>query len=45
LPSSTAAVEGPDLTERDYQDAVMLGRAPFKIVDGVVSLFRLEVAI
>src|SRR5215204_6954506 len=36
-------LEGPDLTERDYQDAARLG-APFKIVDGVVSPFRLEVA-
>src|SRR5215216_1359465 len=34
-------LEGPDLTERDYQDAARLG-APFKIVDGVVSPFRLE---
>ena len=36
-------LEGPELTERDYQDAARLG-APFKIVDGVVSPFRLEVA-
>jgi hypothetical protein len=36
-------LEGPDLTERDYQDAARLG-APFKIVDGIVSPFRLEVA-
>jgi hypothetical protein len=36
-------LEGPDLTERDYQDAARLG-APFKIVDGDVSPFRLEVA-
>ena len=36
-------LEGPDLTQRDYQDAARLG-APFKIVDGVVSPFRLEVA-
>src|SRR6185436_4660961 len=36
-------LEGPDLTERDHQDAVRLG-APFKIVDGDVSPFRLEVA-
>ena len=36
-------LEGPDLTERDYQDAARLG-APFKIVDGEVSPFRLEVA-
>jgi conjugative relaxase-like TrwC/TraI family protein len=34
---------GADLTRRDYQDAVRLG-APFKIVDGDVSPFRLEVA-
>jgi conjugative relaxase-like TrwC/TraI family protein len=36
-------LEGPDLTERDYQDAARLG-TPFKIVDGDVSPFRLEVA-
>jgi TrwC relaxase len=36
-------LEGPDLTERDYRDAARLG-VPFKIVDGVVSPFRLEVA-
>ena len=36
-------LEGPDLTLRDFQDAVRLG-APFQIVDGVVSPFRLEVA-
>ena len=36
-------LEGPDLTERDYQDAARLG-APFKIVNGDVSPFRLEVA-
>jgi conjugative relaxase-like TrwC/TraI family protein len=36
-------LEGPDLTERDYQDAARHG-APFKIVDGAVSPFRLEVA-
>jgi conjugative relaxase-like TrwC/TraI family protein len=36
-------VEGPDLTQRDYQDAARLG-APFKIVDGEASPFRLEVA-
>src|SRR5215216_4699097 len=36
-------LEGPDLTQRDYQEAARLG-APFKIVDGVVSPFRLEVA-
>jgi hypothetical protein len=34
---------GPDLTPRDYQDAARLG-APFKILDGDVSPFRLEVA-
>jgi conjugative relaxase-like TrwC/TraI family protein len=36
-------LEGPDLTERDYHDAARLG-APFKIVDGDVSPFRLEIA-
>ena len=36
-------LEGPDLTPRDFQDAARLG-APFKIVDGDVSPFRLEVA-
>ncbi len=36
-------LEGPDLTIRDLQDAARLG-APFKIVDGDVSPFRLEVA-
>ena len=36
-------LEGPDLTERDFQDAARLGM-PFRIVDGVVSPFRLEVA-
>ncbi|MFL5533651.1 MAG: MobF family relaxase [Gemmatimonadales bacterium] len=36
-------LEGPDLTLRDYQDAARLG-APFKIFDGDVSPFRLEVA-
>jgi conjugative relaxase-like TrwC/TraI family protein len=36
-------LEGPDLTQRDFQDAARLG-APFKIVDGDVSPFRLEVA-
>jgi hypothetical protein len=36
-------LEGPDLTPRNYHDAARLG-APFKIVDGVVSPFRLEVA-
>jgi hypothetical protein len=36
-------LEGPDLTPRDLQDAARLG-APFKILDGDVSAFRLEVA-
>jgi TrwC relaxase len=36
-------LEGPDLTIRDFQDAAGLG-APLRIVDGVVSPFRLEVA-
>src|SRR5215204_2175550 len=36
-------LEGPDLTERDLQEVTRLG-APFKIVDSVVSPFRLEVA-
>jgi conjugative relaxase-like TrwC/TraI family protein len=36
-------LEGPDLTQRDYQDAARLG-APFKIVDSEVGPFRLEVA-
>ena len=36
-------LEGPDLTRRDFQDAARLG-APFRIVDGDVSPFRLEVA-
>jgi TrwC relaxase len=36
-------LEGPGVTERDHQDAARLG-APFKIVDGDVSPFRLEVA-
>jgi conjugative relaxase-like TrwC/TraI family protein len=36
-------LEGPGLTTRDYQDAARLG-APFKIFDGDVSPFRLEVA-
>src|SRR5688572_23403313 len=36
-------LEGPDPTQRDYQDAVKLG-TPFKIVDSDVSPFRLEVA-
>jgi TrwC relaxase len=36
-------LEGPELTPRDYQDAARLG-APFRVVDGDVSPFRLEVA-
>jgi conjugative relaxase-like TrwC/TraI family protein len=36
-------LEGPDLTQRDYQNAARLG-APFKIADSDVSPFRLEVA-
>jgi conjugative relaxase-like TrwC/TraI family protein len=36
-------LEGPELTEGDYQNVAMLG-APFKIVDSDVSPFRLEVA-
>jgi hypothetical protein len=36
-------LEGPDLTQRDYQDTARLG-APFKIFDGDASPFRLEVA-
>jgi hypothetical protein len=36
-------LEGPDLAPRDFQDVARLG-APFKIVDGVISPFRLEVA-
>jgi hypothetical protein len=36
-------LEGPELTLRDFQDAARLG-APFRIVDGVVSPFGLEVA-
>ena len=36
-------LEGPDLTPRDFQEVTRLG-VPFKIVDGVVSPFRLEVA-
>ena len=35
-------LEGPDLAPRDYRDAARLG-APFKIVDGDVSPFRLEI--
>src|SRR4029453_6653169 len=36
-------LEGPDLTPHDFQEVARLG-VPFKIVDGVVSPFRLEVA-
>ena len=36
-------LEGPDLSPRDLQDAARLG-APFKIFDGDVGPFRLEVA-
>src|SRR5215203_1791082 len=36
-------LEGPDLALRDYQGPAKLG-APFKIIDGEVSPFRLEVA-
>jgi conjugative relaxase-like TrwC/TraI family protein len=36
-------LEGPDLTPCEYQDAARLG-APFRIADGDVSPFRLEVA-
>jgi hypothetical protein len=36
-------LEGPDLSRRDLQEAARLG-APFRVVDGVVSPFRLEVA-
>jgi conjugative relaxase-like TrwC/TraI family protein len=36
-------LEGPDLSARDFQNVVRLG-APFRVVDGDVSLFRLEVA-
>jgi hypothetical protein len=36
-------LEGPDLTERDYPAVTRLG-APFKILNGDVSLFRVEVA-
>src|SRR5215212_3116553 len=36
-------LEGPDLSLRDFQEVTQLG-VPFKIVDGVVSPFRLEVA-
>jgi conjugative relaxase-like TrwC/TraI family protein len=36
-------LEGPGLTQHDYRDAAKLG-TPFKILDGEVSPFRLEVA-
>jgi conjugative relaxase-like TrwC/TraI family protein len=36
-------LEGPDLSRLDLQEVTRLG-VPFKIVDGVVSPFRLEVA-
>jgi TrwC relaxase len=36
-------LEGPELTPRDFQDAAKLGAA-FRVVDGDVSPFRLEVA-
>jgi hypothetical protein len=36
-------LEGPDLSPRNFQDAARLG-APFRVVHGDVSLFRLEVA-
>src|SRR5215207_7721935 len=35
--------EGPDLTQRDFQEVTQLG-VPFKVVDGDVGPFRLEVA-
>jgi hypothetical protein len=34
-------LKGPDLTPRDLQEVTQLG-LPFKIVDGVVSPYRLE---
>jgi CO dehydrogenase/acetyl-CoA synthase beta subunit len=34
-------LEGPDLTERDFQAATRLG-TPFKTLDGDVSPFRVE---
>jgi hypothetical protein len=40
---SAAQLEGPDLSPRDFQDVARLG-APFRVVHGDVSLFRLEVA-
>jgi hypothetical protein len=36
-------LEGPALTIRDFQEVTRLG-VPFRVVDGVVSPFRLEVA-
>ena len=36
-------LERPDLTTRDFQEASRLG-VPFRVVDGDVSAFRLEVA-
>src|SRR5688500_8730105 len=36
-------LEGPDLTTRDFQEVAQPG-APFKIFDGDVSPYRLEVA-
>src|SRR5829696_935698 len=36
-------LEGPDLTPRDFQNVVRLG-APFRVGDGDISPFRLEVA-
>ena len=45
-PTGRAAIqqlEGPDLTEADYLAVTRLG-APFKILDGDVSPFRVEVA-
>src|SRR5687768_14745420 len=36
-------LEGPDLSRRDLQEVIQLGM-PFRVVDGVVSPFRLEVA-
>jgi hypothetical protein len=36
-------LEGPDLTTRDFQEVTQLG-APYRVVDGDVSPFRLEVA-
>src|SRR5215218_10024380 len=36
-------LEGPDLSLRDFQEVTRLG-VPFRVVDGDVSPFRLEVA-